>query len=1406
MGMHGCCLAALVRYWEKCPDQLPIHWVVVATTGRRHFLSQPPTHLLKRSLASPTPPSSDTVLTFSLLGKTELSLQAANTEDRVIYSGGKPLAMLAFLYCAPAQTAYRELLLELLWSDAVPHRGRATLRQTLSYIRGLVGFDPFVTTGDNIRLAAAVTSDRAAFLAALEADDSERAVQCYGGDFFPEFAAPGGAGFEQWADLERARLRALFVSASTRVANDRLDKGRARDAIAIARRANDLAPQQQAAWRLLLETHLAAGDTIGGTVELERLEQWMSREEIEPDAATLALMKAVRVGRPLRRDEPTDMIGQPTGLQAELVGRESAFSALLEASEAAKRGQARHLHVSAAAGHGKTRLLEGFAARLRATRTRVVSVGASPAERSLPYAFAAQLVSALVSMRGASAVSPDTARTLVALAPASSSYLNAEPDKSTGDEALRRRSLALSELVATIAHDAPLVILVDDVHWMDAQSRTVLASFATRLANTSVLLVTAARTTDHFVDETPSAQRVVLKPLSLDDVGALVMSIGRLPAEPWTDAFVRALHSGSKGSPLLVLETLQLVMEREQLQLSDGSWSTTDADALIATLSSGRALQQRLSTLPGAAREALLRLAVAGIGIDDDTLPSVLPSDGRDALSLLETRGLVTRADDSWRVAHDEIAAIAVEMAPDADRVRAHEAMATYLERSAREDVSMLLRAAWHRARANDAPALDRVFARVVRSAQLSGEHAAIRSLGREVLGPTAETAEIDRLVSRLPWRVRSRRSSWLGASALLVSFAMLMAAFMVSRGPEAVEAPALLTIDLADGDSTVYLAIPDVTGDLANDEPIDVIPVARPAKGRALDSIGISARLPNGDLVGDGIFSLDAEQGMDVFRVSPDGRSERLLSDLHDQVGAQLSPDGKRLAYSTGALHPQQRAELAVYDLATSRSTRITTNDEKDFSHVWSIEGTRVGYLRSPTFNAVAKACWSSADGLTELCASLPDSLVPASLAGWVSDTELLIEADNVESEHKSLVRLDLETGRWRVIDQSGASYRASPSGRAIVCTCEVKGYGGDVMAVFSPESPERKRVLRFHDKPVQRSGGRYHVWSPSKVGLAAIIATKPDTVAPNSQTQLRVTGVDAASRSRSVPVTSWRSLDTSVAIVDDSGTLLTRKPGQAVVVASAGGVLTDTIAITVRERPVDIVFREDWSRPLSDQWASFGDPLPSVVNKALRVNGDSYLTSGIVSRAGVSVSTGGGARMRIRLPLSEPQWQSISVRLDYLAPNDSTALFSPKQAVATSSDWQPVGTPRSCSFHAPRQEGGEFMRVAAFMAASRSVPISRRARNVADGSWHTVTLQIFSDGRCALAIDGAPVAISRNALAVDRPLHVMIDGRSVKTTVEVGALETWSGVRGDIDWGRLGRSVTASVPTPPLASGGRR
>ena len=527
------------------------------------------------------------------------------------------------------------------------------------------------------------------------------------------------------------------------------------------------------------------------------------------------------------------------------------------------------------------------------------------------------------------------------------------------------------------------MLLVDDVHWMDAQSRTLLASLATRLAAAPVLLVTAARHTDRFVDDTPSAQRLSLSPLSVDDVGELVMSIAQLPPEPWADAFVGALHATSSGSPLLVLETLQLVIERGQLQLAEQKWSTPDSDALIAALGAGRAMQQRLAALPGGARDALLRLAVAGIAVDDAALPHLLSQDGRESLTLLETRGLVTRSDNSWRVAHDEIATLSIEMAGDADRVRANEAMASHLERSSNGDVSLLLRAAWHRARTSDTSALDRTFARAVRSARLSGDFAAIRNLGREVLGATAATADVERLVSRLPWGVRYRQ--WrLTAGVVTAGIVALMAIALFSRGVAQARASDVSVVLLTtDGGAPEFVSVPVVITDLARNQPIDVESVRAPFPARVLDSVSVTGSLGDG-YFGSAMLTGGVNDGIELVHVSASGKFGPLLQRSHDQGTASISPDRQRIAFTSGEWHPSQRADVALMDVRTGEVRRLTDTDAREGAPKWSPEGSRVAFVRSFATRAPAQVCWKTIDTLIERCRELGADYIPALVLAW--------------------------------------------------------------------------------------------------------------------------------------------------------------------------------------------------------------------------------------------------------------------------------------------------------------------------------------------------------------------------------------------------------------------------------------
>ncbi len=92
-----------------------------------------------------------------------------------------------------------------------------------------------------------------------------------------------------------------------------------------------------------------------------------------------------------------------------------------------------------------------------------------------------------------------------------------------------------------------------------------------------------------------------------------------------------------------------------------------------------------------------------------------------------------------------------------------------------------------------------------------------------------------------------------------------------------------------------------------------------------------------------------------------------------------------------------------------------------------------------------------------------------------------------------------------------------------------------------------------------------------------------------------------------------------------------------------------------------------------------------------------------------------------------------------------------------------------------APRQEGGAFIDLISLIVPSKEVAFPRDATPITDSKWHSISLQVLGDGRCALAIDSSVVAVSSNSIRLDRPLRVLIEGQSEKTTVEVGAVEAW-------------------------------
>jgi DNA-binding SARP family transcriptional activator len=233
------------------------------------------------------------LLTLRTLGTLQASTTDVQGTTRTL-GRGKPVALLAYLACIPGHRASREHLAALLWGDVDSDAARQNLRQTIWYLKKKLGDGLLDATDEMLTLEAPFTSDRDEFLQAAQKADFAAAVHRHLGTFIPDFAAPGASEFEQWCELERRRLTVTFLRCADALARQWLSGGKFRDAQELARRARDVDPMDQATWRLLLESLVAGSDGLGAASEAEHFEAFLAREEQEPEASSLAAMRAAR--------------------------------------------------------------------------------------------------------------------------------------------------------------------------------------------------------------------------------------------------------------------------------------------------------------------------------------------------------------------------------------------------------------------------------------------------------------------------------------------------------------------------------------------------------------------------------------------------------------------------------------------------------------------------------------------------------------------------------------------------------------------------------------------------------------------------------------------------------------------------------------------------------------------------------------------------------------------------------------------------------------------------------------------------------------------------------------------------------------------------------------------------------
>ena len=259
----------------------------------------------------------------------------------------------------------------------------------------------------------------------------------------------------------------------------------------------------------------------------------------------------------------------------------------------------------------------------------------------------------------------------------------------------------------------------------------------------------------------------------MDCIRELCRSIGELPAAPWVERMVDGLHHGTGGSPFLVLQALALVVERGVLQVGESGWECVDSGALRSLVDGSSVVASRIAGLSHAEQFILLVGALAGGSLPASALETLARErTGSDAaMRELEARGLILRAGDTLRPAHDELVAQAQQQAGAGACCAAHLVVADQLSARGAGDPESLREIGVHYHAAGEYDRVIPLFERFVGARRVAGDLRPPDVLAHEFLGDGTPD-ELRTLVRALP--LAHRRPN-VGKQFIVASIAIVL-------------------------------------------------------------------------------------------------------------------------------------------------------------------------------------------------------------------------------------------------------------------------------------------------------------------------------------------------------------------------------------------------------------------------------------------------------------------------------------------------------------------------------------------------------------------------------------------------------------------------------------------------------
>ncbi|MFQ5796557.1 MAG: BTAD domain-containing putative transcriptional regulator [Candidatus Bipolaricaulia bacterium] len=627
------------------------------------------------------------------------------------WRGHKAQALLKILLTEPGHTFTQDQLIDWLWPEVDPDKARHSLQDLVSRVRHILepelergAQSHYILThppGDCFNSKADCVIDAQLFeghlnhARQLESGNQfeqaiqayEQAVALYQGEFLAEDR------YEDWAIPHTERWQRTHLDALSQLAECRTRLGQYRRAIAHCHQILEIEPYREGTYQQLMLYHCLAGDPDQAIRIYERFRTLMRQElDVEPLPETQRLY-----GQIVDREVPgIDEVYQPVSViernpiptllkRVPFVSREREYAQLVTHLERAKNGSGGMALVSGEAGIGKTRLIEELIHYGQYEyQVQVLAGHCHELNVSLSYQPLIDAIREKLPRLDLDTIDIDPlwSAEVADLIPELRNLIPDLPEPPSLPPELKRNRLfeGTTQLLIGLAHvqpqtHRPLILFLDDLHWVDPSTSDWLNYLLPRIHNEPILIIGAFRSEEVAGGEHPLVHlmqegerqallhRIELPRLSYEAVCQLLDEMSVALSEP----FHERIYQETNGNPFFIVAVLQNLFAEGALRLTETQEWVSDIDdissdyrELMIPKQIKDVIRRRVTQLKERELQVLQLAAVIGKRFEFELLQRAQGGETSELLTALEgsiqAQLLVEQADDGeYAFSHDKV-------------------------------------------------------------------------------------------------------------------------------------------------------------------------------------------------------------------------------------------------------------------------------------------------------------------------------------------------------------------------------------------------------------------------------------------------------------------------------------------------------------------------------------------------------------------------------------------------------------------------------------------------------------------------------------------------------------------------------------------------------------------------------